>query len=387
MKTSSRVLLVLMPGIACAVAAISIVMLTKSNIKAASFLVNLQAPDDTPHTESLPINPACRQGERIVAIGLVEPPRGITAVGSPSGGIVARVLARPGKAVRKGDPLFELDQRTARATLAIRNSELAIARAHLSSRISEASEAEADVLNAQANLDEQRAALADALQLSAMATRLESSSHISKRETLRRHYLVKQMRAKVRQAQAALAKARNKLQAYSSFENGHLIRTERANIAKAVAEVEAAKIAVERLIVTAPHDGTVYQVNIRPGERAAVDSTALMMLGSASELNIKVDLDEADLSRFDSKINATASRRTPKAAEQDLSFVRIIPIVVPKKTLSGQPDEQLDTRVMQVIYRLHDKVFFPGEVVDVFIRTACDQRLSTAVDSSRNRSD
>ncbi len=385
MKTSSRVLLVLMPGIACAVAAISIVTLTKSNIKAASFPVNFQTADDTPRAESLPINPACRQGERIVTSGQVEPPGGITAIGSPSGGIVARVLARPGKTVRKGDPLFELDQRAARATLAIRNSELAIARAHLSSRISEATEAEADILNAQANLDERRAALADAVQLSAMATRLESSSHISKRETLRRHYLVKQMRAKVRQAQAALAKARNKLQAYSSLENGRFIRTERANIAKAVAEVEAATIAVERLTVTAPHDGTIYQVNVRPGERAAVDSTALVMLGSASELNIKVDLDEADLSRFDSKISATASRRVPKASEHDLSFVRIIPIVVPKKTLRRQSDEQHDTRVLQVIYRLRDMVFFPGEVVDVFIRPACDQRPGTAVDSSHNR--
>ena len=70
--------------------------------------------------------------------------------------------------------------------------------------------------------------------------------------------------------------------------------------------------------------------------RAAVDSTALMMLGSASGLNIKIDLDETDLSRFDSKVGATASRHTPTPAEHDLSFVRIIPIVVPKKTLAAR---------------------------------------------------
>jgi len=59
-----------------------------------------------------------------------------------------------------------------------------------------------------------------------------------------------------------------------------------------------------------------------------------------------------------------------------LTFVRIEPYVVPKKSLTGDNAERVDTRVLQVIYRF-DRPSFPvyaGQQVDVFI----ERRASAA---------
>jgi len=54
--------------------------------------------------------------------------------------------------------------------------------------------------------------------------------------------------------------------------------------------------------------------------------------------------------------------------------VRIEPYVIPKKSLTGDNTERVDTRVLQVIYRFERPSFpiYAGQQVDVFIerRTA-----------------
>ena len=51
------------------------------------------------------------------------------------------------------------------------------------------------------------------------------------------------------------------------------------------------------------------------------------------------------------------------------SFVRFEPFVVPKKSLTGDSTERVDTRVLQVIYKVEqdDLPLFVGEQLDVFI--------------------
>jgi hypothetical protein len=52
-----------------------------------------------------------------------------------------------------------------------------------------------------------------------------------------------------------------------------------------------------------------------------------------------------------------------------LRFVRIEPYVVPKKSLTGDNTERVDTRVLQVIYAVdtQGKRLFVGQQLDVFI--------------------
>lgn len=52
-----------------------------------------------------------------------------------------------------------------------------------------------------------------------------------------------------------------------------------------------------------------------------------------------------------------------------LVFVRIEPFVVPKKSLTGDSTERVDTRVLQIIYRVEGDMLplFVGQQMDVFI--------------------
>ena len=52
-----------------------------------------------------------------------------------------------------------------------------------------------------------------------------------------------------------------------------------------------------------------------------------------------------------------------------LSFVRVEPYVIPKRSLTGENTERVDTRVLQVIYEVGstDQPLFVGQQMDVFI--------------------
>jgi hypothetical protein len=55
-----------------------------------------------------------------------------------------------------------------------------------------------------------------------------------------------------------------------------------------------------------------------------------------------------------------------------LTFVRFEPFVVPKTSLTGASNERVDTRVLQIIYRVDrdDLPVFVGQQMDVFIEGA-----------------
>jgi len=62
-------------------------------------------------------------------------------------------------------------------------------------------------------------------------------------------------------------------------------------------------------------------------------------------------------------VRGNAELKTP------LRFVRFEPFVIPKKSLTGDSTERVDTRVLQVIYRVEreDLPLFIGQQLDVFI--------------------
>jgi hypothetical protein len=65
--------------------------------------------------------------------------------------------------------------------------------------------------------------------------------------------------------------------------------------------------------------------------------------------------------------------------------VRFEPFVVPKKSLTGDSTERVDTRVLQVIYQIENGnlPLFVGQQMDVFIdandqRSSSDRQMSSA---------
>ena len=94
-----------------------------------------------------------------------------------------------------------------------------------------------------------------------------------------------------------------------------------------------------------------------------------MLLGDATRLHVRVDIDENDAWRVRPGASAMAFVRGNPDLNTRLQFERFEPYVVPKMSLTGQSTERTDTRVLQAIYSF-DPVALPvyvGQQMDVFI--------------------
>jgi hypothetical protein len=94
-----------------------------------------------------------------------------------------------------------------------------------------------------------------------------------------------------------------------------------------------------------------------------------MILGSVTPLHVRVDVDEHDAWRVRGGAQAVASPRGNGSIRIPLEFVRFEPYVIPKKSLTGDSTERVDTRVLQVIYRIRDgePSVYVGQQMDVYI--------------------
>ena len=144
-----------------------------------------------------------------------------------------------------------------------------------------------------------------------------------------------------------------------------------ARFLEAVAQLEAAETNLGLLAVRAPVDGQVLQVNVRVGEFAptGVLDTPLVLLGDVVTLHVRVDVDETDAWRVQAGAAATAVVRGNPQIRTPLRFVRFEPYIVPKRSLTGESTERVDTRVLQVIYSFErgELPVFVGQQMDVFI--------------------
>lgn len=149
-------------------------------------------------------------------------------------------------------------------------------------------------------------------------------------------------------------------------------------VKQARAQVEQDKTTLDLLQVRAPVDGTLLQVNVRPGEYVATaPGQALVMMGSLKPLHVRVNIDEEDIPRL--RLGAPARAKLRGDARQEevpMTFVRLEPYVMPKTSLTGTNIERVDTRVVQLIYAIdpenklvREKKVLVGQLLDVFIDT------------------
>jgi len=123
--------------------------------------------------------------------------------------------------------------------------------------------------------------------------------------------------------------------------------------------------------VRSPIDAEVLQVKLRVGEFAAAapGTQPLIVLGRSKPLHVRVDVDEHEGWRVHAGATAVGRLRGNADLKTPLVFVRFEPFVVPKRSLTGDSTERVDTRVLQVIYRVErdDLPLFVGEQLDVFV--------------------
>lgn len=260
----------------------------------------------------------------IAGSGIIEAQSRNIAIGTPLPGILKTLSVRVGDRVKAGTVLFTVDDREAQAGLAMRKADLARARA--------------GVLEAQASL-------ADARTLLRLAEAVTDRRAISTEELERRR-------------------------------NGMLIARARldsanAQVQQADSQVASAMIVLDRLIIRAPADGEILQVNVRPGEYAQAGplNTPLLVMGDLDQLNVRVDIDENDAWRFRPDGKAIAYLRGNRTFSTPLTLAYVEPYVIPKRSLTGDSTERVDMRVLQALYQF-DRSRLPayvGQQVDVFI--------------------
>ncbi|MFO1435666.1 MAG: efflux RND transporter periplasmic adaptor subunit [Gammaproteobacteria bacterium] len=328
----------------------------------ATFLVWSSQPVSL-KAEPLARPPSTGFANTVAGVGLVEASGENVALSTPVPGLITSVYVKAGGHVHVGQPLYSLDDRDLKAALAVREAELQSARAALD-RLQQMPRAE-DLPPLQARVAEADAALGDArLQLKL----LES---VDDPRAIRREDLLRQQIA-VRSAEAKLANARAELQRTRAGAWNADIEVARSQLSLAEQRVTQVRTDIARLTVTAPCDGAVLQLNARAGEYAQSGPLAkpIIMFGDTSHLNIRTDIDEHEAQALRPDAQAYAYSRGDAEKRIPLKFVRVEPMVVPKRQLTGDVSERVDTRVLQVIYQVatENSDLYVGQQMDVYVQ-------------------
>lgn len=306
--------------------------------------------------------PVAAYSNQLGAVGLVEAAGENIAVSPPVPGMVTRVEVKAGESVEAGQLLFSLDDRDLLAELTLRESAVALAQSKLAKL--EASPRPEEIPPAQSRIDEAKAQLEDAaLQLRLMES-VKDPRAIKQEDLLRRRRAVESAAARVRQAESNM-----KLLLAGTWKPD--LEVARAELRQAQAQVARIQTDLQRLRVTAPIGGKILQCKVRPGEYAATGTLAqpLILMGLVDQLHLRADIDENEAWRFAPGTEASASVRGNSQLTYSLTFVRVEPYVVPKKNLTGDATERVDTRVLQAIYALPKGApLYPGQQMDLSIK-------------------
>jgi RND family efflux transporter MFP subunit len=279
-----------------------------------------QAPPPAPYQE-----PARSPFEyAVAATGLIEATRENVRIAATRSGLVQKVFVEVGSKVKTGEPLLQLDDRETRARLETAKSQLAVL---------------------EATLQSEEVQLADANDQLNRVLKLEKTNVATEEERTRKEFLVQAVKARIGKVQAD-------------------IKAVKTQIGQVATDLDI-------LTVRAPRDGTILQVNTRPGEYANVTSQdAWIILGDVDTLQIRADVDEQDAPLVMPNQAAFAFLKGDTKNKIPLRFVRIEPFVVPKRSLTGDSAERVDTRVLQIIFQM-DRTQTPiyvGQQVDVYIQ-------------------
>ncbi len=302
-------------------------------------------------------------GHTVAGAGIVEARSENISIGSALAGVVTKVHVKVGTDVQAGELLFELDDRQLQAELTARETNLRAAQAQLERQLRLPRPEE--VPSSAARVRELEANLADNLD------QMRRTQQLVQQHALGEEELVRHQNA-LRMAREQLARAKADLDLLNAGAWEYDKEISRAAVAQMEAQVNQTRIDLERLKVKALVPGRVLQVNVRPGEYVgAPPSQALIVLGEVKALHVRVDVDEHDIPRFRPGQPAYATLRGAPGKRYAMTFVRVEPYVVPKKSLTGDNTERVDTRVLQVIYALEEgQPLYVGQQMDVFIDAA-----------------
>ena len=277
-----------------------------------------------PNAPALAEPPRAPFKKSIGARGLVESVDENVRIAPAVAGLVTEVLVKVGDSVKEGDVLVRQDMRDASAMIVAQEAEIAAL---------------------QSQLREAEVELADKKDAWNRMQKLIAGRVASDEEKQRVQFATQTAEAK--------------------------LESMKAKIASAEAMLGRTRVQRDLLTTKAPRAGKILQVNTRPGEYAAPsDRDPILLLGQVDRFQLRADVDEDNASRIISPKKAVSYVKGRRDIEIPLEFVRIEPYILPKKSLTGESSERVDTRVLQIIYRFKapDNLgIYVGQQMDVFL--------------------
>lgn len=309
-------------------------------------------------------------GSFIGGVGIIEPVGEATVIGSQLPGVVEEVCVLPGTIVKKGDVLLRLDRRSAMADVQVAEADLKAQQAKLAELLGQVDVARARVEAAEALVEQARSTERNSKR-EYDRTQAIGKYALSEEEVDMRRVNWETAAAKLHEANAKMHEAKASLALLDGQPTSATLEVQRAVVAQSEANLQRARTNLELREITAPKNATVLSVKIREGEfvPASVLSTPLLTLGVIDPLHVRVDIDESEIPRFNKAAKAYASVRGRPDIKVPMQLVRIEPLVIPKKSLTGTVSERVDTRVLQVIYSVDPQAIGAsvGQQVDVYI--------------------
>ena len=290
-----------------------------------------------------------------------------------SGPVVATYVSE-GQAVTRGQPLFAIDASVQRATTEQEGLQARAALAMLQELKAEPRRETLAITTAQ--LGEARANLTT---LARQRDKLQHSVALDPRSVSHEALDTAIDAAKAAQATVAVAERQLKLTRAGAWT--YDIQNQQAQYAALSHAFAAGQALLGKFVVKAPTDGVVLALNAPLGGYVSslgvydsytqANQPAVVLGGNSGTLAVRAYVDEILLSSLPHGTSIKAQMSIRGANKQiPLEFVRIQPYVTPKIELSNERREQVDLRVLPVIFHFRtDPGFklYPGEEVDVYI--------------------
>ena len=303
----------------------------------------------------------------IAATGVVEASDRNFNLNPPISGQLTKLYVRENDVVHTGDKLYQIDDRQQLAAAAAADANVEKSRAGLETARATVATQEANLTSLEANAGSAKAAYDDASQIADRNEGLHKDGIMADQAYVTANKARDGAFARWKQAEAQVVQARAQIANAKAS-----LTQQQADLDSEMATANQQHVALGMLTVRAPADGKILQVNNREGEYLSnAQATSPVLFGNTGSLLIRVDVDEINASHFEPGSTATAALKGDSSRRFPLQFVRVIPYMVPKESLTGSNSERVDVRVLQVEYRFDPPPFpvYVGQQVDVFIDT------------------
>ncbi|MGC8490314.1 MAG: HlyD family secretion protein [Syntrophobacteraceae bacterium] len=298
-------------------------------------------------------------------------------------GTITHILVTEGERVKKGAPLFQIDDSVQKAVVAQQKAAAEAALALLNQLRAQPRKEVLEVNKAQV------AAAAASLKTAKDDLAIIKKSDAINPKSISRQQLIDATNA-VNVAQSNLEVQHKNYELTKAGAWSYDIANQKQQYEAAQKTYESGEALLARYTVRAPVDGVVYSLLASKGSYASTSgiyetytqgyNPVVVMGHSAPGYQVRCFVDEILVPRLP-PLSQMQARMFLRGSDTSvpLKFVRIAPYVIPKVELSNQRTEKVDVRDLSVLFSFKPPAgvhLYPGMLVDVYLKEAAASRRS-----------